>query len=171
MKILKLLSLRHQDWIQMALSFGLDIEDAEDLVQDMYVKLYEKTTYEQIKYGEDDVNTFYVYVTMRNLFYDHKKKQVPQVDITEIKHIANEEEHYDKEVLEDLLDKMNECIEGMHWYNKKIFEIYYGKGETIRELSEGSKISANSIFNTLKNVREEIKTTCQKDYKGYTKQE
>jgi len=171
MKILELLAQRHQDWIQMALSFGLDIEDAEDLVQDMYVKLYEKTTYEQIKYGEDDVNTFYVYVTMRNLFYDEKKKQVTKVDVTSIKNIANEEECYDKEVLEELLDNMNKCIEGMHWYNKKIFEIYYGKGETIRELSHGSKISPNSIFNTLKNVREEIKSTCKEDYKGYTKQE
>lgn len=170
MNILELLATRHEDWIRMANSFGLDSEDSEDLVQDMYVKMYDFSETDKIRYGDNDVNTFYVYITMRNLFYDNKKKEVNKVDITEVKSIAQEEDQYDKEALEHLLESMNECIEEMHWYNKKIFEIYYGKGETIRELSQGSKISPNSIFNTLKNVREEIKATCKKGYEDYTKQ-
>jgi len=171
MSKLELLAKRHQDWMNMAISFGLSKEDAEDLVQDMYIKMYKFAAAEKMKYSDNDVNTFYVYVTLRNLFYDQKKKQVPQVDINSLTNLAYEECEYDKEALEDLLENMSQCIEDMHWYNKKIFEIYYGKGKTIRELSDESKISSNAIFNTLKNVREEIKIKCKKDYQDYTKQE
>ncbi len=52
-----------------------------------------------MKYSDNDVNTFYVYVTLRNLFYDQKKKQVPQVDINSLTNLAYEEGEYDKEAL------------------------------------------------------------------------
>ena len=169
MELLELLSAKHNDWLQMAYSFGLDTEDAEDLVQDMYIKMYNFTTAEKIQYN-DDINTFYVYITMRNLFYDKKKQEVPQVNIDTIRSLAQEEEQNDKEALEVLLVEIAQCVEDLHWYDKKIFEIYYGRGETIRQLSKGSKISSSSIFNTIKNVRETIKAKCKEEYKDYTKE-
>ena len=169
MKLLELLAARHNDWLNMAYSFGLCTEDAEDLVQDMYVKMYDFSSAERIQYN-DDINTFYVYITMRNLFYDKKKKEVPTVNIDSMNFLPEEEAENDKEALEILLEKMDECIGQQHWYNKKIFEIYYGKGETIRALSKGSKISSSSIFNTIKNVRETIKEYCKEEYKDYKKE-
>ena len=169
MDLLTLLAKKHSDWLNMAYSFGLEKEDAEDLVQDMYIKMYTFTTAEKIQYN-DDINTFYVYITMRNLFYDSKKQEIPKVSLDNILTLVQEEEEYDKESLEILLGKMTQCIEDLHWYEKKIFEIYYGRGETIRQLSKGSKISSSSIFNTIKNVRETIKAKCEEEYKDYTKE-
>lgn len=169
MELLQLLAARHNDWLNMAYSFGLHTEDAEDLVQDMYVKMHDFSSAERIQYN-DDINTFYVYITMRNLFYDKKKKEVPTVNIDALHYLPEAEEENDKEALEFLLEKMNKCLDQEHWYNRKIFEIYYGKGETIRELSKGSKISSSSIFNTIKNVRETIKEYCEKEYKDYKKE-
>lgn len=154
----------------MAYSFGLPKEEAEDLVQDMYIRIYNTTTIEKIQYNDEEVNTFYVYITMRNLFYDNKKAEVEKVDIDTIRTIATEYQDHNKEELEVLLDKMNQCIEELHWYDKKIFEIYYGRGETIRQLSAGTKISSSSIFNTIKNVRETIKAKCEKEYKDYSQE-
>lgn len=169
MNLLALLAARHNDWLTMARSFGLATQDAEDLVQDMYIKMYNFTTAEKIQYN-DDINTFYVYVTLRNLFYDNKKAEVPKVSIDLIRNLAEEEEQYDKEALEILINEISQCVEDLHWYDKKIFEIYYGRGETIRQLSKGSKISSSSIFNTIKNVRETIKAKCEEEYKDYTKE-
>ena len=167
MKLLEKLSERDADWMRMAQSFGLTKEWARELVQEMYLKLYEKTTYEKIKYGDDDVNTFYVYVTLRNLYYDQKRVKVTFQDIQEgIPDDPLDEENC-KETLEELLTEVEQTVEGMHWYDKKIFEIYYGDNETIRELSEGSKISQSSIFNTIKNVRTKIQQKHGEKYKAY----
>tara|TARA_Y100000114_G_scaffold146839_1_gene157975 strand:- start:1197 stop:1712 length:516 start_codon:yes stop_codon:yes gene_type:complete len=166
MKLLEKLSKRDKDWMRMAQSFGLDKETSRDLVQEMYLKLYEKTTYDKIKYGDDDVNTFYVYVTLRNLFYDRKRSKVLLVELKE--DFEYEESSNDcKHLLEEMLDDISETIENLHWYDRKIFEIYYGNNETIRQLSEGSKISSSSIFNTLKNVRTKIKEKHKEKYQEY----
>ena len=166
MKLLEKLSKRDKDWMRMAQSFGLDKETSRDLVQEMYLKLYEKTTYDKIKYGDDDVNTFYVYVTLRNLFYDRKRSKVSFVELKE--DFEYEESSNDcKHLLEEMLEDISETIENLHWYDRKIFEIYYGNNETIRQLSEGSKISSSSIFNTLKNVRTKIKEKHKEKYEEY----
>ena len=167
MKLLEKLAERDADWMRMAQSFGLNKEWARELVQEMYLKLYEKTTYEKIKYGDDDVNTFYVYVTLRNLYYDQKRVKVTFQDIQEGIPDDSLDEENCKEILEELLTEVEQTVEGMHWYDKKIFEIYYGDNETIRELSEGSKISQSSIFNTIKNVRTKIQQKHGEKYKAY----
>jgi len=169
MELLELLSAKHNDWLQMAYSFGLDTEDAEDLVQDMYIKMYNISQTKEFIPAERTY-LFYVYITLRNSFYDNKKAELPTQDITTLHLAIDEEPENDKEALEVLLDKMSQCIEDLHWYDKKIFEIYYGRGETIRQLSKGSKISSSSIFNTIKNVRETIKATCEEEYKDYKKE-
>jgi len=164
MILLEKLAERDADWMRMALSFGLTEEPARELVQEMYIKLYNKTTYEQIKYGDDDVNTFYVYVTLRNLYYDQKRVKV---SFQELYEMEEQDDSSDKHLLEELLVDISETIEDMHWYDKKIFEIYYGDNETIRELSEGSKISQSSIFNTIKNVRTKIQQKHGEKYREY----
>lgn len=166
MKLLEKLAERDADWLRMAQSFGLGQDLARELVQDMYVHLYDKTTYEKIRYGDDDVNTFFVYVTLRNLYYDHLRKN--KVSFSELpSELEDDQEATNKETLEQLLSDISETIEDMHWYDQKIFEIYYGDGETIRELSEGSRISSSSIFNTIKNVRKKIQKKHKDQYQAY----
>jgi RNA polymerase sigma factor (sigma-70 family) len=169
MDLLTLLAKKHNDWLSMAYSFGLPKEEAEDLVQDMYLKMHKISQTKEFIPAERTYE-FYVYITMRNLFYDNKKAEVHKIDIDTIRTLATEDQDHNKEELETLLDKMNQCIEELHWYDKKIFEIYYGRGETIRQLSAGTKISSSSIFNTIKNVRETIKDKCEKEYKDYSQE-
>ena len=165
MKLLDKLAERDADWLRMAQSFGLEEDSARDLVQEMYVHLYNKTTYDKIKYGDDDVNTFFVYVTLRNLYYDKQRKKVIFSELPSS--IEDEQDIRNKKTLENLLSDLAETIDNMHWYDQKIFEIYYGDGETIRELSEGSRISSSSIFNTIKNVRKKIQKKHQAKYQAY----
>ena len=165
MNLLDKLAERDADWLRMSQSFGLEVDSARELVQEMYVHLYDKTTYDKIKYGDDDVNTFFVYVTLRNLYYDKQRKKVSFSELPSS--IEDEQDITNKKTLENLLSDLSETIEDMHWYDQKIFEIYYGDGETIRELSEGSRISSSSIFNTIKNVRKKIQQKHQAKYQAY----
>jgi DNA-directed RNA polymerase specialized sigma24 family protein len=55
---------RHIEWVKMANYLGADY--AEDVVQDMYLKLCENITLiERIEHKEGEVNTFYIFTILR----------------------------------------------------------------------------------------------------------
>ena len=59
----------------MAKSFGVTDDDANELVQEMYLRLHKYVDDpERIMYNDDEVNTFYVYVTLRNIYLSGTKK-------------------------------------------------------------------------------------------------
>ena len=43
------------------------------------------------------------------------------------------------------------------WYDKKIFELYYGESNTLDSLAKKTGISRNSLFTTIDKVREILK--------------
>ena len=64
-KILDILAKRHNEWLNMAKSFKLDTNDANELVQDMYIRMYDYTKdVKRIMYNETEINTFYIYITL-----------------------------------------------------------------------------------------------------------
>ncbi len=59
--ILEILSKRHLDWIKMAKSFKLNNNDANELVQEMYLRMYDYTKdVNRIMYNKKEINTFYI---------------------------------------------------------------------------------------------------------------
>lgn len=69
------LSKKNQKWYNIALSLCKDSDLAKDLVQEMYLKIYdlEKT----------EVNDFYIAYTIRHLFFNHLKKSAKTVSLEE----------------------------------------------------------------------------------------
>ena len=69
MRTLDVLAKRNEEWLKMAKSFGVNDNDGWELVQGMYEKLnaYVKDV-NKIMYNETEVNTFFVYTTLSNLF-------------------------------------------------------------------------------------------------------
>jgi hypothetical protein len=55
------------------------------------------------------------------------------------------------------LQKIDQALEDVYWYDKKIFELYYYEGNTLDSLAEKTRISRNSIFNTIDKVRTILK--------------
>jgi DNA-directed RNA polymerase specialized sigma24 family protein len=69
----------------MAKSFGASQELAEDLVQEMYVRLHKYVDDPQkIMYSETEVNTFFVYVSLRNMYTSlmKAKSRIEFVDVS-----------------------------------------------------------------------------------------
>lgn len=57
----------------MAMSFGCEVDQANELVQEMYIRLHRYVENpEKITYKNDQINTFYIYVTLRNLYLSKK---------------------------------------------------------------------------------------------------
>ena len=70
-----------------------------------------------------------------------------------LQNIPNEEMNYQWNKLEEIDKVLDECI----WYERKIFELYYYEGNTLDSLAKKTKISRNSLFNTIDKIRNIIK--------------
>lgn len=165
--ILELLAKRNDEWIRMAMSFGADRDSAKDLVQDMYLRMYKYVENpERIMYNEDEVNTYFVFVVLRNLFISSQKsmsfEQLEEIDG------EMEEPNYDSEnAYNRLLDELWEEVESWHWYDTKLFKLYHNTDMTIKRISEETKISERSIWNTLDNGRKRIQTNRKEAYQAW----
>jgi RNA polymerase sigma factor (sigma-70 family) len=55
------------------------------------------------------------------------------------------------------LEKIDLILDTLHWYDKKLFELYYSEKTTLDSLAKRTGISRNSIFTTIQKVRYIIK--------------
>lgn len=174
-QVIKILGDKHQDWFYMAKSFGVSDEDANELVQQMYIRIcgYVKDV-SKIMYNEEEVNTYYVYVTLRNLYLSNFHKAGNKTmyiddlskDINEMysasRSVNDEKEHFDR-----VIDKIESIVDKWYWYDKKVFNIHFYDKMSMRKIARETKISLSSIFNTLSNGKKKIKEGAIQEYKKY----
>ena len=151
----------------MAMSFGADRDSAKDLVQDMYLRMYKYVENpERIMYNEDEVNTYFVFVVLRNLFISSQKSM--SFEMLEEIDGEMEEPNYDSEnAYNRLLDELWDEVESWHWYDTKLYKLYHNTDMTIKKISEETKISERSIWNTLDNGRKRIQTNRKEAYQAW----
>ena len=167
--ILELLAKRNDEWIRMAMSFGADRDAAQDLVQDMYIRMYKYVDNpERIMYNEDEVNTYFVFVVLRNLFITSQKGvKFESIDMADVDD-SHDEPNYEMETTHNnLLNELWEEVESWHWYDTKLFKLYHNTDMTIKKISEETKISERSIWNTLDNGRKRIQTNRKEAYEAW----
>jgi len=191
MRVIDLLAQKNDDWIRMAKSFKITDDQANEIVQEMYLRItdYVKDA-KKIMYDDKQVNTFYVYITLRNIYYSNfyntgkniKNRKVIYfseiVDNDDARKLAKymiedpEEAQYniDKKIkLDNLIDKIEEEIDTWYWYDKKMTKLYMNTKMSMRDISKETKISLSSIFNTLTNAKEKIREVSEKEYREYKK--
>lgn len=170
MNLLEALAKKHTDWLKMAKS--LKAFSPEDTVQEMYLRLNEYVKEpERIMYDHGEVNTLYVYFTLRNLVRNECKESREDLimyrsDVSGGVAVKADyftdilcEMEWEEQEYQDILDLVHDEIDEWYWYDKMMFNLYYLEEPnlSIRKLSEKTNISTSSIFNTLKNGREKIK--------------
>jgi DNA-directed RNA polymerase specialized sigma24 family protein len=166
--LLEMLSARHNEWLKMVKSFGADYDTANDVVQDMYLKMHKFVeSPERIMFENGEVNTYYVFVTLRNLYID-TTKAVTHENLQDVS-IDTETNLSALEALETLMEALETEMETWRWYDREMFKVYHFKNLNIREISEGTKITERSIWNTLNNGKKRIQTNCLKEYEAYRK--
>ncbi len=141
---------KHKNWVNVVKSFGCDEYLADDVVQEMYIKVQQRLNKGlDISYGDDDYNEFYIFKVLRSLFYDLKRKQskVKLYDLHENTKTTEEEVCY--ECFEAKVDKAKQEL---FWYDSQVFDIIDG-GYSIARLSRESDISYYSLYNTYRKVK------------------
>lgn len=159
-EFLKLAYEKHNDWVSIVLSFGCNPAVAEDIVQEVYIKLDRLIDNGlDASYG-DEVNYYYIYKQLRGTYLNLVKQKdkinmqyIEEMGIPEIKLEDAEDEKYD--VLK-LMKNLNKELEQMYWYDRKVFEIIMG-GKKIAELSRDTDIGYYSLYNTFRNTINTLK--------------
>ena len=154
----------------MARSFGAE-DYAEDIVQEMYIRLNKYVDEpERIMY-KDEPNKLFVWVTLRNMVRNFQNKKKVVIYSGDMVEYDKEEDVYDMveaEGFEKLIDKIWESTNELHWYDKKMFEIYHTTDMSMRDIEKETKISLYSIFDTLKKTKEYVREKIQEDWEDYT---
>lgn len=151
---------KHKQWCKIVESFGCNSDTAEDLVQEMYLKLHSLIESGlDIKYDET-INYYYIYKILRTFFLDLKikEKRVSYTDEAEFYLLeleANEDRLGDK-THKELHKEVMETLEDLYWYDRKVFELLDGE-MSVSELSRNTGISYYSLYNTYKKVKQILK--------------
>ena len=130
-----LIAQKHLTWIDIVLSLGCNRRTAEDIVQEMYYKIQLKLENGLDIMYNDEINYYYIFKTLKTLFYDLKRKgknikMVPIDNLAIIQNDVNYTESY---------SKIEKELNQMFWYDRKVFEII-NEGESIAEFSRKSFI-------------------------------
>ena len=147
----------------------------------MYIKVdtYLKTHDKDIAYDGDDVNIYFIYITLRNMFFDLKRKEkrnkfVDDYDFSKIedetfdspteedfeKHRAIIDWFEDKDYLE-LSEKEDFLLEYdreklSKYYLRKIFDEVFLNHQKVTVLSRNTNITYWTLRNTIKIIKKQI---------------
>jgi DNA-directed RNA polymerase specialized sigma24 family protein len=154
--ILELAFKRHKNWIEIVQSFGCNIDTAEDLVQEMYIKLDRIASSGTDLMYKDDINYFYVFKMLSTMFLDLKRKEGRSI-ILNLDELPDGTIDQDMTNYEEKYDTIMTAMDELYWYDRKVYEII-DDGLSISELSRKTKISYYSLYNTFNKVKKFLKT-------------
>jgi len=154
-KQIEVIAKKHKDWVSITRSFGAKT-NAEDIVQEMYIKL------DRLIKPNQEISNAYVWITLRNLYFDFLKKEPATIDLDINLSVSDElldleELRLQNEFNNALESKLNEC----HWFDRKLFETYAQSGKSMRKLANETNISLSCIHYTINRVRDNLKEELQ----------
>lgn len=124
-----------------------DQSDAEDIVGESFIRIWERHTL----FSHPQVIKSWLYTTVRNgcLSHLHKEKnnQINQEQLAKYR-----EDDYETFILQEIiraefLRELYEHIESLPRSCRKIFQMLYIQGKTVREIAEELQISVSTIKN------------------------
>ncbi len=111
-----------------------DEDEAKDLVQECYIKLWNSHT---INERADTIKSF-LYIAVKNKCLDflRKKKVVNKAELQLIKSdIDLDFEYFDEVAFAEMIREISEHIEELPSTMKKIFKLYYMEGKKVKEIA------------------------------------
>ena len=171
--MLSFLATKHKDWVRIAKSFTNNYEDAQDLVQDAYLRLVRlNKTKEQVSYGSEP-NRYFMWTVLYNLHKDtvrhnNSYKAIQTLPLLEYDDTIADNYTSDKhESFEVIMDKITDFVSTWDINDRQLFELYYMQGQSLRKISEGTGIGLSWIHTTVKGIREKLIAELGEDVQDY----
>ena len=146
---------KHRIWIDIVSSFGCNKDTAEDIVQEMYIKIQKNlNNVLDINY-DDDYNYYYIFKTLKSMFLDLKRKE-SKVFIFNIDDQPSYFNHINDVNYQEAYKKVQTELDKLYWYDKKVYQLLEGN-ESVAKLSRKTNIPYHSLYNTYRKVLERLK--------------
>ena len=147
--MLEELSKKQDKWIKMALSLCQDLDKAKDIVQEMYIKMYDISQ----KNPETKIRDVYVWVVMYNMVKDdyNLQQKYTQVPIEYALNIAIEDETIEFDDTE--LMYLNRAKEFRYLDRGLLLENY---DKSLRTIQKEFDINYGFVYKTLEKTRKLI---------------
>ena len=167
---LRIVAKQHDEWVKIVNSFG-EYNYAEDIVQEGYLALIKYAKPENI-IKDNKMTRGYMYFTLRSIYYQYynKKRKVKKISIDnediniQLPYVDDLDE---QEAFHKICTMVDDIADGWNWYDRKLWKLYSQTDMSIRKLAKETKISWVSIFNTLKNLKEELRFKLGEDFEDY----
>lgn len=163
MKWLEIIAKDHKKHVRTIERFGEHFY-AEDLVQEMYLRLHRNKTAQDIVI-DGKVNEYFIYLTLRSIFLNFRKAKTLLVKNNDLPLLCPDVDNTAYFTAQNQFrDKIEKEIDTWHVYDQMLFRLYLNSGKSMREIANGTGISLRSIFNTINDCKERIKANCSEDY-------
>ena len=158
-EVLNILAQHQKKWEAMAnkLLYQNTELNPIDIVQDMYVKVFDDLTNNELQIENLIVNNkphFGIVKTiLKRIIQVKSKNKNKKVRLTNShKQIADSQEQQ-----EDIDKKIDEVLNTMYWFDRKLFNLYRKEFHSIRKLSKATKISHATVHKTIAKCKQELK--------------
>ena len=154
MSVLQEICNRHSKWVRMAQKF--DYDNAEDLVQEMYLKIH--------NLNPTEVNEFYIYRTIKSIFLDdYRKKKLTAFPLRggDIPDIADESEIEDELELSEIPLTCTELLvlKKLYGYtteNADTLQITIHKGKSLLSIAKEVNLPYKRLYTALLTAKKKI---------------
>jgi DNA-directed RNA polymerase specialized sigma24 family protein len=172
--MLELLAQKHNTWLRMVMSFGSDYDTAQDIVQSMYLRMHKYVKDEErIMYNDDEINRFFVYVTLKNMYFTYVKSNSKYSFFDIWEHEGADEfveevfDHAMDIAFEKLVHSIHDEMKSWHRYDRILSEKYLKSDYSLRDIATGSGISLTSIFNSMRENKRILKEKFSEDWEDF----
>jgi DNA-directed RNA polymerase specialized sigma24 family protein len=156
---------KHNTWlVQCAYNLTKSKDNAQELVQELYLKMMEIKDIEKIMYN-NDVNLFYLYKMLRSIHLNGIKKQTNHLPIDDdlLNKPADSYDYVADNDFERALKLTNEALDGMYWFDSKLLRVYLEENHSIQSLHDATGISNSTIWTSMKKTKQYVREYISKN--------
>jgi DNA-directed RNA polymerase specialized sigma24 family protein len=146
---------KHHNWLsQVAYNFTKNKDNAEELVQNLYLKLMELKDVNKILYN-NDINLFYTYKMLRSIYLNGLKKQTPTLPLDDdLYNLPTDSYSYEADnMFEKMIELANEALDKAYWFDAQLLRTYIEEEHSIQSLHDATGISNSTIFTSMKKTK------------------
>jgi len=159
--VLNILHKHQQKWLQIAsnLLYREDEQAVKDIIQEMYLSIYTQLEEAKLEPQQVIINDKPHYGIIKRTIQQiiqhqaNNDNKIPKTDNIVLTNIAEEQ----KENIEELTTKIEEILQDMHWFDRKLFKLYVKKFNSVRTLAKETKLGHVTVYNTINKCRNNIK--------------
>jgi len=168
-RLINLYNESHNILISNAKRITKNIEEAEDLVQELYIYLHEKCN-TKLFWGDNTYNLFYCHKFLHSRFIN-KTKKLNRIILVEDVWSGELDIEYDIEsdleiqrAHDSVISELKNLEKTKMWASSKIFELYWMSDKTLDEVANDIGISKSTTFLAVRRIKKYLKEVIDNPY-------